>query len=127
MWLEYNGFLYPNNSRIYFSPNSPLSGLRLHGLEGATGALIARTSSHVLGLGLSVRVPFVLARCPFGFFAPQAAILPKVTIEQCMYRQAANGQTHAHTLGHKERQRQRQITEREGGGERETERERETD
>lgn len=82
VWLEYNGFLYPSNSRIYFSPNSPLGGLRLHGLEGAAGVLLARTSSHVLNLGLTVRVPFVLARCPFGFFAPQAAILPKVAIVQ---------------------------------------------
>lgn len=80
VFLEYNGIEYPPHSRIPFSPTHPLSGLRLHGLEGATGSLAVSTVSQVLVEELSVSIPFILARCPLGFFAPTATDLSEVLI-----------------------------------------------
>jgi hypothetical protein len=70
--LEYNGIEYPPSSRIPFSPTHPLFGLRLHGLEGATGRLVVSTTSQILVEELTVSIPFVLAGCPFGFYSPIA-------------------------------------------------------
>ena len=72
--LEVDKVGYRADEKVFFSPQQPLSTVRLHGREGSRGNLVVRAKSHLTDWLLIIRIPFILARCPLGFRSPSQSV-----------------------------------------------------
>ena len=71
--IQLNGLQYSFNDRVYFTPNRALSGLALVGLPGTEGKLKIVSDSQVTDQKIELYIPFKLAQCPLGYYAPPGA------------------------------------------------------
>lgn len=73
--LVHKNIAYSSGLEVQISTNKSVTGLRLVGLEGASGCLVVLAASHIDGLRLKVSIPFILARCPIGFSPPPSTLV----------------------------------------------------